>query len=62
MLGTLPDSISLDDARNAIGDNCPTVCEMALVSWKIRLDDSGKRIETNDGRMGQYGSGGEDAG
>ncbi len=62
MSGSLPDASSLDDVRAAIADNCPTVCEMALVSWGIRLNDSGERIETNDGRMGQYGSGDNDAG
>ena len=60
--GTLPDSLSLDYARTAIGDNCPTVCEMALVSWNVRLRDSGEQIKTNDGRMSQWNSGGDDAG
>ena len=62
LTGSLADSSSLDDVRIAIGDNCPTVCELALVSWNIRLNDSHKQIKVNDGRMGQHGSGGENAG
>jgi hypothetical protein len=59
--GSLPDSPSLDDARAAIADNCPTVCEVALVSWNVHLRDSGERIKTNDGRIGQQDIGDDDA-
>ena len=62
MTGSLPDSSALDDVRAAIGDTCPTVCELALVSWNIRLDDSGEQVSTNDGRIGQNGAGDHDAG
>ena len=62
LTGSLPDSSSLDDVRAAIGDNCPTVCELALVSWNIRLTDSRKQIKVNDGRMGQHASGDKNAG
>ena len=60
--GTLPDSLSLDDVRTAIAGNCPTVCELALVSWNVRLRDSGEQIRANGGRMGTQNSDGDDAG
>jgi len=62
MTGSLPDSSSLNDVRVAISTNCPTVCEMALVSWNIHLRDSGEQINANDGRMGRDDPIGDDAG
>ena len=58
LTGNLPDSSAFDDARAAIGNSCPTVCEMAHVSWDIRLTDSHEHLKKNDGKMGQYRTGG----
>lgn len=52
--GSLPNTGALEDARDAIREQCPSVSAGALVSWSVKISDTGQRIELNDGRLDQW--------
>ena len=49
--GSLPNAVALKEARDAIRERCPSVSSGALVSWHVRLSDTGERVNVSDGRL-----------